>query len=778
MTRLALALLVLAAIVLWTSSAVAVSTGSVSRAEPQAAGAGVMGDVNCSGAADSIDALQVLRSVASLPVSADCLAQAADVDCSTQVDSIDGLLILRFVASLPVTTPAGCTPIGGQLGGGPSSADLIDAALAAHEISEEQALVYKVYASFGDSRLPPQYKGDDSATDDSAATDQAAISFNSLSAQTQANLAPFLLTPSAPGSWLELQTVPQASGGKGAAHPAAVQWTTYTAAAGKVKVWAQDRYPGDAEKAQGVAAAMTGKIWDKLIGLMGAGHAPLSDAGLANNGGDGALDIYLVHISDRGVAEASDPANACQLSPRYLLVNSDRPLGSETSAGILQTVAHETFHAFQFTYPLATGCWTPEYAWFTEASAKWVEDYVYPNAQSEQPYAEDFLKFPGLSLDEVSGNHEYGAYLFPFYLARMKGQPLIVRTIWEHFGSTANSLQAVNEALQEHLLGGFEEVWPKVALYNWNRPPVDDYKKLDKLKKGADTVDGAAVAVTLGGASSRDFEVSADVSYLAALYHHFSFGDDSVRWVVFDNTVADYQHAKVQALVKIGGEWKQPEDWTHDLQKTFCRDIASQHIEELAIIISYSNWEDKDAIQPAEQPKLTAKSVGCTDWVGTASAEVFYFGATFAITVSGLRFELNEAIPQERYVAYKLTRSPAATWRVSGTWPGGCTPSGEGPLQPADGTTGDNRVYGALVIDREEDDYQGVINGHNFDAVITLACPGGSSGEVGWPVISIMSTGLPDPKITKDGLVDGEYLDPSEAYGGRWHWHFDPAPPG
>ena len=43
----------------------------------------------------------------------------------------------------------------------PSSEELIDRALASGAIDTETALIYKVYAAFGDARLPSQYRGDE-----------------------------------------------------------------------------------------------------------------------------------------------------------------------------------------------------------------------------------------------------------------------------------------------------------------------------------------------------------------------------------------------------------------------------------------------------------------------------------------------------------------------------------------------------------------------------------------------------------------------------------------
>ncbi len=77
--------------------------------------------MDCDGDVDSVDALKVLRFVASLPVQqepgcpligSDFASLFGDVDCSGGVTSVDALKILRFVASLPVQQAHGCPVIG------------------------------------------------------------------------------------------------------------------------------------------------------------------------------------------------------------------------------------------------------------------------------------------------------------------------------------------------------------------------------------------------------------------------------------------------------------------------------------------------------------------------------------------------------------------------------------------------------------------------------------------------------------------------------------------
>jgi CSLREA domain-containing protein len=83
---------------------------------------GAPGDIDCSIAVNSVDALKILRHSAGLPVSQaePCVNvgtmlvsgwKRGDANCSGGVNSVDSLLILRVNSALPVSLPAGCPSI-------------------------------------------------------------------------------------------------------------------------------------------------------------------------------------------------------------------------------------------------------------------------------------------------------------------------------------------------------------------------------------------------------------------------------------------------------------------------------------------------------------------------------------------------------------------------------------------------------------------------------------------------------------------------------------------
>lgn len=77
----------------------------------------LLGDVDCDGDVDSVDALKVLQTIAGLDPAQAIPCQAidvpfADVDCDGDVDSVDALQILRYLAGLDTNQQLPCRAIG------------------------------------------------------------------------------------------------------------------------------------------------------------------------------------------------------------------------------------------------------------------------------------------------------------------------------------------------------------------------------------------------------------------------------------------------------------------------------------------------------------------------------------------------------------------------------------------------------------------------------------------------------------------------------------------
>ncbi len=157
---------------------------------------------------------------------------------------------------------------------------LINLARQAGKLDAETALLYRVYASFEDPRLPAEYRGDDSTAPASMALQEAQARYSTLSAATQAALAPFWLPPTAENSWHEQrepggQVSLRATGDAPDAGHAKVKWLTTCNSDPNIKVWYQERYPEDAATARIICEEVAGVIWPRLTSLMG--RKPMDD---------------------------------------------------------------------------------------------------------------------------------------------------------------------------------------------------------------------------------------------------------------------------------------------------------------------------------------------------------------------------------------------------------------------------------------------------------------------------------------------------------------------
>jgi hypothetical protein len=503
----------------------------------------------------------------------------------------------------------------------PTAIDLIEAALAAGRIDGVTALEYRVYAVFGDPRLPAEYLGaNKEIRSGTEVMSQVLGRYDELPADAQTLLLPFLIPPYYVGSWANRQLAAEASAAPPADAPPDYELSESWAWKGndKVKVWWWKEWPEAERQADLVLSALNDTIWPELTKLMK--RVPITDEGQKGSGGDGRLDIALVDIADRGVATRY--AWTSIISPGYIQINVNRP-----DDGLLATVAHEFMHILQYTYDVRDFQY-PQYPhmrwssdqWLVESTATWAEDYVYPKVNTEQAYLPAFLDYPGLRIiDRHPELHIYGAYIFPFYLTH-RYTPDLIRRMWEAMETTKSALEAVNSVIP----GGFKQQWPEFARYNWNRVPQKDYREWDAVERGvyapAMRVPAPLEDLTFGW-DDYDVRVPTDIAPLAAAYYHWVFPVEEVRSVVFYNPFRESSDpaVRVQALVKIGGAWEEVKDWTSTVRtESFCRDARAGRVEELVIILTNSNWQDPEHVLKAYQPmRLVATNVGCWRWRGT-----------------------------------------------------------------------------------------------------------------------------------------------------------------
>jgi hypothetical protein len=450
-----------------------------------------------------------------------------------------------------------------------SSIQLIDQALMVGQVSEEQALLYRVQAVVGDPALPKQYVGDDRGLDGSIIMADIVERWDTLSAATQAQLQPYLLPPAAPGSWFASQTAAAAGQAE-----LAQEWDTVTTANGKVKVWYRTATASHGARAVAIAGAIDSKIWPTLKAWMG--REPLEDCGAActTGGGDGRIDIYITNTA----RNYTQPFTCCSGSSGFAVLRADASFARVASA---------LMYIWEYSYEIAS---LQEYRWLMRASAQFAIHHVYPASNQDPDYpamheehqlAGEFLYRTLYPLETVDDGHEYGAYL----LFQWLDDPSTVRDVWES-ATNPDSLAVIND----QIYGGFEWGWPRFSVDNWNREPADFYRRTDALTIGPEVIED----FEMNSPGTEEFVI--DIPRLTSYYFRFTFPDRSLKRIAVYNPIAGSGEptGAMWAIMKIDGTWRSPQDWSQTSHEIFCRDEPNQNLEELIIVLANSEWQDRE----------------------------------------------------------------------------------------------------------------------------------------------------------------------------------------
>jgi len=548
----------------------------------------------------------------------------------------------------------------------PTTFELIEQALADGVIDAETALVYKVFAEFGDARLPVAYRGRASGAFEASALEDAELDFETLSPATQAILAPFLAPEDVSGVPLASGGGPGAAANQSAAAPASAPpggWSSAWVVEDEIMIFWDDDVPGEAILAGLISHEIETVIWPKLTDLFGR---PPAVSGRF-------IEVFV----QEGTMETSRAtSHRCTTNPEVHLAPQHHALN--------YVWAHELMHALlYYRYPTLSGCnqsW--EYRWMHEATAKWAEHYVYPTTMGNREHesAPNFLNEPALPLEHFGDNHQYGAYLWFFYLSKGKTSATDddvkrVASTWR-WTQFYDSLGAVDAAV----VGDLEEEWPEFALYNWNRlphvnKPYREYYTWDRMRHKA-RESTAAVApggfqppkkLFLNGRIYGGHPLPHRIHHLGAKYWHFDFTDDEkIRRIRLRHPYSDGSQpkARVQVITKIQGEqWGPAQDWTAFERKTLCRDKQgqdgnpSQNVEEMVVIISDSEHQDRNHVLDDSgsggPPRtiLEMSALGCTNWVGQVDSSTEGTVDGIHMTEEGTVRNLRWVIDQDRFSA-------------------------------------------------------------------------------------------------------------------------------
>ena len=287
---------------------------------------------------------------------------------------------------------------------------------------------------------------------------EVAESWPKLSSAQRRQVEPFFTPPAAKGSWRPRERrharALRAQRACGLAGPALANGGSFARKDGHVRVWwhaaEQARFGA---RARAMVEEAEDTIWRKLWPVFG--RDAVRDGGEnCFHGGDGKLDVYLIHRGE-GQAHAKAIAinypGACSAAAIHRLQRRGQPadpLGAGPRA-----------HPRVPVRLPGGGCSSGTTS--TRRSRRGARQYIYPRDDHEHGYAW-FTKEPNTPLADAS----YDGWVFPYALEQLYG-PGVMQRIYEQ-GATQEAMHAIDAGVP----GGLAKAYPEFAKLAWNHDPV------------------------------------------------------------------------------------------------------------------------------------------------------------------------------------------------------------------------------------------------------------------------------------------------------------------
>lgn len=596
--------------------------------------------------------------------------------------------------SSPPTQPAG-----------PSSFDLISAALADGKLSAEQALLYEAYATFADAQLPAQFRGDPDSPDEGNFHGNVTAAWPTLSPAAKAGIRPWTLPPYSEGSaWS------QTPGGATAPTtdpdakpfcddtdiPISAQWNSQQAPGG-IKVWwpkgdkNSENYKDTEALAKAIAASgadarsRTSKVLDGLT-------VPQDD-GSSCAGGDTNFDIALWYdLGGRFSAKTTPHHSACPTSSYMIMDSKSANWGGtylvDGDLSLKALLAHEFSHAV--LSGKRKDCGSPE-RWFAEGTAVWVEKMAYyPNANipgaSTQVYV-SHLDQPLNMPVPLGGYRAYGIWLFFYDVTQRHHDDKLIASMYRNTAQY-EPLQAVMLALAPSGSAsdrkGIDHDWRQFILDAWNKDEHNEWSQpawgpiRARAKTSAPDSSGAPTGpppttIDLGDAHHRVYALTdtgtQSLANLSARYYEFDLGaSKNVHWIRLRNPYATGSSSgDVRALILRNGQWK-TEDWTGRPTVDLCQDHKDERAEQLVLI--FGNHDPVAATKGA--PELVARDAcdrdftitGTHRWIHNAPRDAVPWDTDGDVSFTG---DMHCGLPDRPPWANEWTCTGSATVKGGGT---------------------------------------------------------------------------------------------------------------
>ncbi len=519
---------------------------------------------------------------------------------------------------------------------------LIGDKLDTGEIDYETSLVYRAYALFDDPRLPGDLTGGGSLGEDNGFFGEVKYYWANLSPETQKLLTPFVVRPTDSRSifFTSLaegpRVVPEASApATQATGDCSDNWVSKDSTNYPFKVWTH--CTGDYDADLDEAINIVDDFWERQVAFMGP---PILDTGSAEQGGDTRIDIYFVddeadrvprrggdYISETALAHAAPDEPVIERASSGYIVARRPNIGDPD---LILTMAHEFFHTLQqaHNWEIAFGFKGTPYSadfdtltfsefWFVEASATWVESYLYrdqidPAVMQLSIHYRFFGSFQGVDRplhysprqNGVDFDHIYGAYIYFLFLEQEVG-PEAIAQLWDNLRDVApddfdRTTQIINDILP------FEENFREFTVRNLNLnllpgdPISPSYADLDPT-----LFEGYAPPMQNGTGQTSRTELIPDqpltfedrIPSLSAHYYNFDTPREATR-LTFDFTgLAPNDAVDVDLITKVRGEAWEHRRLDPSQPVTFCREIPEDALSIFYLVITNHDMNEATSVR-------------------------------------------------------------------------------------------------------------------------------------------------------------------------------------
>jgi hypothetical protein len=518
-----------------------------------------------------------------------------------------------------------------------TSQTLIADALRDGVIDYPTSLVYRAWALFADSQLPPEYDGEAWQSEDATLFVEITSTWNNLDPATQDLLRPFTLRPDEVGSYWDpgppTGLVPRAPEDEdhdcpyqpGAALP---DWRSTPTT--NFVIWScggGDPNQDPDAAARTIVAGLAESVWSAMVPETGP---PKADQYPPGSPADGRIDVYLVRprlcktrdgvcvaipldeegVPALGAAAATTPCDAngtaAETASSFMLLDvtqvAARPPGGEWP--LLHVFAHEFFHVMQNTWSFegpggrCNGDKAPQddvRSWMVESWAEWAAGAYFPDAWPSER-ARLFRKYQGtrdgayVSLRRYAPE-PYDAFIYPLFVRQEKGSRADAVAVWKSSGG-ARTPEQLDQRANTDL--PFQEHFRDFAVRNFNDATLPgDPQPLYQLVDAA--IPPNVRPIIVEPAVVLDFPVeklplTTLMQPLSAEYRHFTV-DEHIAFVRIDLApLTNATFAQMDAMVKVGDRWERRR--VPGTVFEFCREDPEDAIEEFYLILSNHGYVD------------------------------------------------------------------------------------------------------------------------------------------------------------------------------------------